>query len=232
MAYWQHRKMLGAAWECYLNTVQADFYLFQEGRPYPKAQEGHLVWNEIGGTRDWGSGIYSPIYEIKEEDIGSPFKGALTVANANVAEMPLTLVSMYGLMENAGPAKGYSITNLHRMLSDLTGLLNGHIGGKRNVIVGGDLNASTQFDAVQKNHSHELLFARITDFELQDAYTLAGNKNHVQTLRRTDGATPWQDDYLFVSKRLAGGFKNLEVVDTENVRQYSDHNMLVVELGL
>ena len=224
--------MLGAAWECFLNAVQADFYLAQESRPYPKAQEGHMVWNEIGGTRDWGSGIYSPKYEINEEDIGSKFKGALTIANANVTDTPLTLVSLYGLMESSGSAKGYSVTNLHRMLSDLTGLLNGHVGGKRNIILGGDLNASTQFDAVQKNHSHELFFARMADFGLQDAYVLAGNKTHVQTLRRTHNDTPWQDDYLFISKKLAHGFKSIEIIDTEEVRRFSEHNILLTAVEL
>ncbi len=58
MAYWSHRGMLDDAWKCYLDTADADFYLFQEGRPCAVAdQDKHLVWNEIGGSRDWGSGI-------------------------------------------------------------------------------------------------------------------------------------------------------------------------------
>ncbi len=232
MAYWQHRAMLDAAWDCYLSTVQADFYLFQEGRPYPGAEEGHLFWNEIGGKRDWGSGIYSPSWEVIEENIDSPFKGALTIANTIMGGRAMTLVSIYGLMESAGSAKGYSITNLHRMFSDLTGLLNGHMGGKRDIILGGDLNASTQFDEVQNNCSHELLFARIADFGLLDAHTLAGNQSHARTLRRPDSDKPWQNDYLFLSKSLAKGFKSYEVIDTPSIRQFSDHNMVVLELEL
>lgn len=232
MAYWQHREMLNDAWNCYLHTAQADFYLFQEGRPYPVAQQRHLIWSEIGGKRDWGSGIYSPIHEIKEEDIGGSFKGVVTIGETVLEKLPLTLISLYGKMESDGPAKGYSIPNLHRIFSDLTGLLNGHMDGKRNIILGGDFNASTQFDKAQNNRSHELLFARVEDFGLQNAYTLAGNKNHVQTLRRPDSTEPWQDDYLFVSKLFAKGFKSCEVIDTPDVRQFSDHNIVLVEVLL
>ena len=145
---------------------------------------------------------------------------------------PLTLVSLYGKIESDGHAKGYSITNLHRIFSDLTGLLNGHMGGKRNVILGGDFNASTQFDKAQNNRSHELLFARVEDFGLQNAYTLAGNKNHIQTLRRADSTKPWQDDYLFISKSLTNGFKGCEVIDTPDVRRFSDHNIVVADIEL
>ena len=148
MAYWSHKAMLDDAWEHYRGAVSADFYLFQEARPAAAiAQQRHYVWNPVGGSRDWGSGIYSPAHEIAEEDIGSPFKGALTIGNANVRGTDLTIVSMYGLLESEGPTKGYAIPNLHRMVSDLTGLLNGHIGGRRNIVLGGDLNASTQLDS-------------------------------------------------------------------------------------
>ena len=225
--------MLDAAWQSYLAATQADFYLFQEGRPGAVAdQDKHLVWSAIGGSRDWGSGIYSPIHEIVEEDIGSSFKGALTVGNANVRGTALTLVSLYGLMESTGPTKGYSIPNLHRMISDLTGLFNGHIGGRRNIILGGDLNASTQLDPRQGNRSHELLFARIADFGLEDAHTLSGNEGHVQTLRHRNSAVPWQNDYLFLSTKLAGGLKGYQVIEIEDVRKFSDHNIVAIDVGL
>lgn len=231
MAYWSHRGKLDDAWKCYLSTADADFYLFQEGRPRAVAtQDRHVVWSAIGGSRDWGSGIYSPIHEIVEEDIGSSFKGALTIANANVRGTALTLVSLYGLMESEGPTKGYAIPNLHRMVSDLTGLLNGHVGGRRNIILGGDLNASTQLDPRQGNRSHELLFARIADFGLEDAHTLSGHDAHVQTLRHRNSTVPWHNDYVFISMGLAGCLKGYQVIDTEEVRKFSDHNIVVIDI--
>ncbi len=135
-------------------------------------------------------------------------------------------------MESTGPTKGYAIPNLHRMVSDLTGLLNGHIGGRRNIILGGDLNASTQLDPRQGNRSHELLFARIADFGLEDAHTLSGHEGHVQTLRHRNSMVPWQNDYLFLSTGLAGGLKGYQVIDTEDVRKFSDHNIVVIDVEL
>jgi hypothetical protein len=192
MAYWQHVNLHDEAWEYYLNEVDADIYLFQEGRPDENisSQRNHLVWDEIGGKRNWGSGIYSQKYELFEEKIETQFKGVFSVGNTQINAKKLTLISLYGLMEINGPTKGYSIPNLHRMLSDLTGLFNGHISGKRKIIMGGDLNASTQFDEMQKNKSHKILFDRIDDFGLKDVYQLSGNKCHVQTLRHAGSTKP------------------------------------------
>jgi exodeoxyribonuclease-3 len=233
MAYWSHRRVLDDAWKCYLTTIDADFYLFQEGRPAQAVQrDAHFVWEEIGDARDWGSGIYSPAHEVVDEDIGSSFKGALTIGNTNVRGTALTLISLYGLMESTGPTKGYSIPNVHRMFSDLTALLNGHIGGRRNIILGGDLNASTQLDPRQGNCSHELFFARIADFGLESAHTLSGNEEHIQTLRHRNSKVPWHNDYMFLSAGMASRLRGYQVIDTEEVRQFSDHNIVVIDIEL
>lgn len=234
MAYWQNRKLLDAAWDCYLREVKADIFLFQEGRPSAAMtdQQTHLVWNEIGGKRDWGSGIYSERYEIREEVIATPFKDVFSIGNATIEDERITLISLYGLMESSGPTKGYSIPNLHRVLSDLTGLLDGRIGGKRKIIMGGDLNASTQFDPMQGNSSHRLLFERIADFGLVDIYGAFGNTDHVQTLRYARSKQPWQNDYIFVSKALVPRLGKYEIVDTPAIRKFSDHNPVVLEVEI
>ena len=133
-------------------------------------------------------------------------------------------------MESRGPTKGYSITNLHRMLSDLTGLFNGHIGRKRKIIMCGDLNASTQLDEIQKNNSHKILFDRIEDFGLKDVYKLSGNKSHVQTLRHARSKKPWQNDYFFISDSLVKKFTEYEIIDNEEIRKFSDHNIIVIQM--
>jgi len=121
MAYWQNKKSHNEAWNCFLNQTGADIFLFQEGRPIEalRNQKNHLIWNEIGGKRDWGSGIYSPKYEVMEEKIETQFKGVFSIGNTEINNNKITLISLYGLMENSGPTKGYSIPNLHKMLSDL-----------------------------------------------------------------------------------------------------------------
>jgi exonuclease III len=234
MAYWQHRQLHGEAWHYFLNHIGADIFLFQEGRPAKSMmnQKRHLVWSEIGGKRDWGSGVYSPRRDLKEESIETLFKGVFSIGNTKINNKQLTLISLYGLMESNGPTKGYSITNLHRILSDLTGLLNGHIGGKRNFILCGDLNASTQCDEIQKDNSHKILFDRIEDFGLKDVYKLSNNKRHVQTLRHPRSRTPWQNDYCFVSDSLVNSFVKYDIIDNDEVRIFSDHNVVTTEMNL
>lgn len=231
MGYWQHRTMHKEAWNYFLNQIEADFFLFQEGRPAEDLQDDeHLIWHEIGGRRDWGSGIYSPTFQLFEERIETRFTGEFSVGNTRIGEQEMTLISMYGLMESEGPTKGYSIPNLHRMLSDLTGLLDGHVGRRRNIVMAGDLNASTQFDEIQHNKSHKLLFERIADFGLRDVYQLSGNTSHVQTLRHHRSNKLWQNDYCFIAKSLMKQFVKFAIIDNHDVRRFSDHNVLLVEL--
>ena len=234
MAYWSHKKLLDETWNYFLNEIDADFYFFQEARPSEKIKEnkGHLVWNEIGGKRNWGSGIYSKKYELSEELIKTEFKGVFSIANTNIDNKKLTLISLYGLMESNGPTKGYAITNLHRMLSDLTGIFNGRIGGKRKIILGGDLNASIQLDPMQKNSSHKIFFDRLEDFNLNDCFKLSNKQFPVQTLRHPSSKIEWQNDYFFISKSLSKKLVNCEIIDNDKVRKYSDHNLVIITLDL
>lgn len=234
MAYWSHKSLIEEAWDYFLNEIDAHFYFFQEARPSKKIQDNkkHLVWNEIGSNRPWGSGIYSKKYELSEEIIKTDFKGVFSIANTSVEDKRLILISLYGLMESKGATKGYSITNLHRILSDLTGIFNGHIGGKRDIILGGDLNASVQLDPMQKNNSHKIFFDRLEDFSLVDCFKLSNKQFPVQTLRHHTSKVEWQNDYLFISKKISKKLINCEIIDNDKVRRYSDHNPVIITLDL
>ena len=71
MAYWQYKNYFEEAWDYYLREIDADVIFFQEARTSKRIQneKGHLVWNEIGGKRPWGSGVYSKKYKLTEEII-------------------------------------------------------------------------------------------------------------------------------------------------------------------
>ena len=62
MGYWQYKKHFEEAWGYYLKEINADIIFFQEARLSKRIQNNkeHLVWNEIGCNRPWGSG-----YSIK-----------------------------------------------------------------------------------------------------------------------------------------------------------------------
>ncbi len=234
MAYWQYKKYFEEAWDYYLKEIDADIIFFQEARPSKVVENDkeHLVWNEIGSNRPWGSGVYSKKYKLSEEIIKTEFKGAFSIANTNIEDKKLTFISLYGLMEGNGPTKSYSITNLHRMLSDLTCIFNGHLDGKRNIVLGGDLNASVQLDPIQKNDSHKIFFDRLEDFNLLDCFKLSNKEFPVQTLRHQKSKVKWQNDYFFVSKSISKKLISCEVVDNDKVRKYSDHNPVVITLDL
>ncbi|MBU1198882.1 MAG: hypothetical protein KKF46_06125 [Nanoarchaeota archaeon] len=234
MAYWSHKKLLEEAWNYFLNEIDADFYFFQEARPSKKIQDDktHIVWNEIGGNRPWGSGIYSKRFELSEECIKTEFKGVFTIANTKIEDKRVSLISLYGLMESNGATKGYAITNLHRLLSDLTGIFNGHVNGKRNIILGGDLNASVQLDPIQKNNSHRIFFNRLEDFNLNDCFKLTNKEFPIQTLRHPKSKVKWQNDYFFISKSLSKKLINCEILDNDNIRKFSDHNPVIITLNI
>jgi len=231
MDYWKHQAMQSQAWDYFLNGIKADIYLFQEANPTKeiKNQEANLVWEMIGQSRNWGSGIYSQKYKLAQEELDTQFKGSFVVGNTKSGHS-ITFISLYGLMESNGPCKGYSITNLHRIISDLTGLFNGHIGGNRKTVMGGDLNASMQLDDIQGNRSHQIFFDRIEDFGLNDVYKLSDNKDYVQTLRHARSKKPWQNDYFFISNSLKGMFLKYEIIDNREVRRFSDHNIVLIEM--
>jgi len=59
MAYWTHKNLLDDVWKYSLNELDTDIFFFQEARLPKDLPVDHVAWQEIGGTRRWGSGIFS-----------------------------------------------------------------------------------------------------------------------------------------------------------------------------
>jgi hypothetical protein len=150
------------------------------------------VWEEIGGNRKWGSGIFSK-YPVEKVEFQNNYSGSVSAGEVFLPnDTKLTVISIHVLLEH-----GYSIIPLHRIFSDLTLLLEEKMG-KHDKILGGDFNASIQFDERQKGESHRIFFDRVKNFGLIDCL----GKFHdepVQTYRHSQGNEPWQLDYLFAS---------------------------------
>ncbi len=219
------------AWNYYLNDgeINADIYFFQEGVK-PKVTKGTVIWHEISETRKWGSGIYSKKHEISEEIIpvcNPDFKGSCVLANLMINEVTtLTLISLYGLFDSN--LKGYTMTNLHRIFSDLTGILDTR---GRKIVLGGDLNASIQCDQQWGGNAHKLFFDRLDDFKLFNCFK-PFCKDFVQTHVHSVSKIPWQNDYFFISKTISRSLKGCVVINNEQVRKYSDHNPVIITLDL
>jgi hypothetical protein len=230
MGHWSHRARATAAWT-FLGGLGADCALVQEAVPPSDLAIENCVWREIGGTRRWGSGIVSwhlPLeaFELK----ANQYPGALTLAKTVLSDgSALLLISMYRQMDE----HGYSITTLHRMLSDLTHLLHGKLPNTRrlNVVLGGDLNASLQMDAKQGDNSHWLFFQRLEDFGFVDCQGTFGS-SRPRTLRHHTSNFPWVNDYIFATEWLASKVVAAEVSETPQASELSDHNPVIVTFAL
>lgn len=92
------------------------------------------------------------------------------------------VVSLYGLLERMLGTE-YSITTLHRTLSDLTPVLSDPARRGR-IVLGGDLNASLEWDRRRRSPTHRLLFERIEAFGLVSVLGYEGP----QTYRHNQGS--------------------------------------------
>lgn len=233
MAYWSHKKHSYDSWDYYVNELDLDILLFQESFPnFDVLNKDFLVWNKIGNSRPWGSGIYSKNYEIKELNFNNSFFGAVTASEIHISdEVNLIVISLYGLFEKINNVI-YATPNFHRILSDLTGILQSR-GTKNRVIIGGDFNVSVQIDldTSYPDNDNKLVFDRIENFGLVNCYNNFYS-DFVQTHRHSRSEKPWQNDYFFISKKLNNNLINCKVIDNDKVRVFSDHNPVIIELDI
>lgn len=134
----------------------------------------------------------------------------------------------------------------HRILSDLFPLLTDP-RYKDRIVLGGDLNVSTQLGGMWARHSESTL-DRITI-----AYGLvnltAGLRpptdrldgcpcrdricGHIRTRRSSNSPVPWQTDYLFASPKLAARIVRMRCpTDEDPAYAFSDHAPVIAELEI
>jgi exonuclease III len=170
------------------------------------------------------------------------------VAIAAVASKPsLIVISAYGVID-----RGYAEATVHRILSDITPLLDERKG--RGILLAGDLNITTQWSAKHKSFlrgRHEECFRR--DRNLFERFTALGLHNlvtraqptplegcdcnlgaacrHVRTQRHERSRFPWQNDYIFVTADLLERRPKCEVLDEEAAWRLSGHCPIVVQIA-
>jgi endonuclease/exonuclease/phosphatase family metal-dependent hydrolase len=248
MSHWQRTpEQRAAAWEL-LASLDLEVALVQEAVPPPHT---HAVYRAggIGGRRQWGSAVVSFDGELREIDrIKSPhgggqeldlvqtFPGSVAIGQPAGAE-PVVFVSAYGVMEG-----GYAVTTMHRVLSDLTPLLDKEIG--KRLIIGGDFNCSTQLGGHDRAR-HRNLFDRFATLGLVDLLAQTTDSRaplegcpcsddpcrHVQTLRHARSRTPWHNDYLFATPPLAERLRDCQPLAGPNQWALSDHCPVIAEFA-
>jgi len=240
-----------AAWE-FLRGLQPDYALLQEAVPPRDLAADHLAYREggiEGKAGEWGSLVVSfagPLRVVGEArspyakraratSIHRTFAGALAVAEAGV----LILISAYGALD-----EGYAVTTVHRLLSDLTPLLDS--SPKSRVVLAGDLNLSTQL-AEPHRARHRNALERFATLGLVDCLSLQlpprprlarcpckdNPCQHVRTERHPGSRVPWQTDYMFVSQSLVPRVRACFALDAgrPDPWQLSDHCPVVLELA-
>jgi exonuclease III len=166
-------------------------------------------------------------------------QGASSVADVLLNGRQLfTAVSLYAQWEMMPGGKTmYAGPRLHRMLSDLTGVL--ACSHRQPVVLAGDLNVTTQGARSSENEA-AAVFARLRAWRMADciAHTRmrrAAVKNcqctdgadcsHVQTFR-----TGSQLDYAFVSESIVSALLHCGTDDTAESWRQSDHCPIVIDL--
>ena len=154
------------AW-AHLDALGADAALLQEAR---RPDDRPEVLCKSIPPRRWGSAIVPynglalapiplvPLCQPREaHELDDSHPGCCMVADATLPDGgSLTLVSIYGLFSDRTlNGERYVPTTVHRILSDLTPILDTARNRDRRVIVGGDLNISPQVPLPDTRH-HEL----------------------------------------------------------------------------
>jgi exonuclease III len=219
MNHWQMRAKSDEAWRYLLDEVNPAVALLTEARPPARLiGEGRVVFNEVEGRGDWGSAVYvGDGLSVRRLPVTASHPGAVVAAEIDGPDFraPISAISLYGVLERLLGTE-YSITSLHRSLSDLTHLLDDRARRGR-IVLGGDLNASP----ARWGTTHRLLFDRIESFGLESCFDY--REQPTPTHRAV------QIDYVFVSRELVPQLSASAVID---VGDLSDHRALVADVAL
>lgn len=266
MDHWRRtQEVRERSWDFLQQVARVDIALVQEAVPVGRGLSQVFRENGIRDDRNspprdlgWGSAVVS--YGLRLQaietvvgpfssnpvDLLKTFPGSVAIARIECEE-PITVVSAYGVIDH-----GYAESTVHRILSDLTPLIDQQHG--RRLIIAGDLNISTQWSAKHRSFlrgrqdecllRHRNLFERFELLGLRNVVVSAmsgplegcecsdgAGCRHVQTQRHDRSTFPWQNDYFFVTEDLIEKPFTVDVIDQEDVWELSSHCPIVVELS-
>ena len=258
------------AWTFLREELRADLVLAQEASPPPGSNAVYRAIDDKDRNYRWGSAIVAlnPALALnartriaaptcfarapKADELPDTHPGACAVADVlgKGGRRLFTAISLYGQWEMMPGSKDMSAApRVHRMLSDLTGILAYPRRGP--VVLAGDLNLTTQCSedprAIAAANEAALVFQRLRTWQLVDCIAATGQSrqclpacacldrpcSHIQTYRHNNSvrSNPTQFDYSFVSAALQPALTKCEVVDTDAAWKRSDHCPILLELG-
>jgi endonuclease/exonuclease/phosphatase family metal-dependent hydrolase len=237
-----------------LDALSPDIAMLNEAEVPP---ERRGIWSRTGTEgrdgrlRPWTAAVVTdhPCAEItdtrprwRQSVRAVPFTcsrpGSWVAATVQVGGRALTVVSVYGLMDE------FSDASVHRSLSELSPVFDDP-RYKRDVIIGGDLNTGTQWRKGDPfNERDRNVLERFAAYGLVDclaakrpagrlegcACTFGDQCTHTRT--RRDGRyplTPFQTDYLFASKSMAARLVSCQALTGDEWFAVSDHAPIVAD---
>jgi len=244
------------AWAA-LDDLDPDICLLNEA-VIPVSRKG--LWSATGThgrdgstNRPWCAAVttelpFSPITDARPEFHGSVRNVPLECSRPGVWEAAsvttqigsVNTVALYGLMDELSDA------SVHRSLSEISPLMDDP--RYRNlVIIGGDLNTGTQWQNRSLKRRDRGVLERFEALGLVDCLRLKRPKGRLADCQCTDGEVcehvrtrkdgghpnvPYQTDYLFASKKMAGRLVHCETLATDEWFAVSDHAPIVADFEL
>lgn len=218
MAYCHRQRFNREAWDYLVNEIRPDIALLQEVNPPDSIGNENLFYTPIGGTRNWGSAIYT---QLSLEHV--PFESHNGWVAAGEVSLPddskLIVASIHAQIIN-----GYVFPNLGEIFDNLSSVLTG-----KSFAVGGDLNSCRLLDEVYGSKHHSAFFDKIESGDFFNCH----RKFHAREQQTFWGRTqnPYQDDHLFVSQNLSEQVVSCEVLTNERILTLSDHSPVSTEIN-
>ncbi|NUO50824.1 MAG: hypothetical protein HOV80_18380 [Polyangiaceae bacterium] len=222
----------------YLDSLEPTIALVQEAPPPPASCQA--IFQEVPRVK-LRTGIVAygkvELTEIPTVPLGedapeghlvTSCPGTFVAARAKLSDGPrVTLISAYGLLSSVLTKTNYATTNVHRMLSDLTPLLDVQ-RNKQPLIFGGDLNVSPEVPQPD-SAAHVAVIDRIKAFGLEDCLGEHHDGKLVRTLRHMNKpeSKPYQIDWVFSSRKLRS--IRVRANDCEAAWRLSDHCPVIAD---
>lgn len=237
-----------AAWDYLFTGIGAEVALVQEAVPPFGLGRDRAAYGEIAGHRNWGSAVVAldPAISIEPlRSVRNPWSrrrfllanthpGSVAIATLTAPGIqPITLVSVYGVMD------GSALSTMYRVIADLVPLFDSPQGSR--VILGGDLNVSGATADRKYLARAEAVLGAIRSLGLVEAKTLvAAPPASAADCACGDGGicghlATWgkaELDHLFVSPSLAGQVTAVTLDRAPVDAGFSDHAALVLDLVL
>lgn len=222
-------------WKYLVDEISPDLAFLQEARPPSEFEDESLIYRRVPADNyQWGSAIYSPKLPVTECTIpgleGWVVAGEMTLPNG----MEVVVVSIHASL-TAGPKQGNVFPNLDNLFRrDLKPLLE-----KREFILGGDLNASRLIYQNYPNAYPTDVHGEFFDWIESNGFVNCHKKVYTgetyseeQTVFTPQTKTPYQNDYLFVSKGLSPFVTSCYGLKNDETLKWSDHIPVVLELSV